>query len=682
MKKSIFLAFFSCAFVSALAQCPKYCFIELFTSANCSPSVYQDHYLRDSILTPNPNNIHAISFNTNWGTGSGSPIMYSHNVAGNDARFTYYGIAAVSNFKLQGNVKGGLPNILQQSDVDDIWANSSPLAVHVNETDLGTNRNVDVTVNTIGVPPSGTHRLFIALVEKTMVFTSPPGTNGDTIFSNVFLDMLNGNTGTHIDLAPTGSSYVHATINYPESWAILDTSELAVIAWVQDSLSKEVIQSGASFDLPVDIGFSNTGAHVLNGPASSSHTFNLQATNTTLAPCTYTFIFHKNAPADWTADFEINGTIYTDTAVISLPADSAVPVFIHATAGPTRSVGEFTLKGIPFDTVTPPITQKVNLISGITDLVVNNTSPQEIISDLTAVQYEYVYDNGLIYASNTGYGSTTQDIMVRAINDNAMTGINNIWLNVSNTMPTFSGDSEFNMLTSFLDGGGNLFISGQDIGYDLSQHPSPAFTSFYTNYLHASYLSDGTTADNLLTAKPTDAVFATIPSSVINDVHGGFYPDHILPQGTGLPVFYYNADSTKISGVRAQESTCKVVYISVGVEMLSLAVRNEIIKLSHDWFYGILGTLEYTNAMHNLSMQQNFPNPCNESTTIFLSDCANNLDFTLVDQLGKIILTKQITQGTLRLDIDTRTLAPGNYIYRIANKVTGNVSAKKLQVIH
>lgn len=49
-------------------------------------------------------------------------------------------------------------------------------------------------------------------------------------------------------------------------------------------------------------------------------------------------------------------------------------------------------------------------------------------------------------------------------------------------------DREF--LEQYLDAGGNLFLSGQDIGWDLNESSDNVDTDFYHNYLHANYLSD------------------------------------------------------------------------------------------------------------------------------------------------------------------------------------------------
>ncbi|MBN1476527.1 hypothetical protein JXA47_07235 [Candidatus Sumerlaeota bacterium] len=54
---------------------------------------------------------------------------------------------------------------------------------------------------------------------------------------------------------------------------------------------------------------------------------------------------------------------------------------------------------------------------------------------------------------------------------------------------TFS-DSEQDLVEAFLEGGGNLFVSGSEIGWDLDSQGSTADRAFYSDYLCADYVKD------------------------------------------------------------------------------------------------------------------------------------------------------------------------------------------------
>ncbi|MDP3012693.1 MAG: CARDB domain-containing protein, partial [Candidatus Subteraquimicrobiales bacterium] len=65
-----------------------------------------------------------------------------------------------------------------------------------------------------------------------------------------------------------------------------------------------------------------------------------------------------------------------------------------------------------------------------------------------------------------------------------------IWFTGNDWSATLTTTDQTN-LQRFLDSGGNLFISGQDIGWDLTSNGTVANT-FYSNYLHARYIRDDT----------------------------------------------------------------------------------------------------------------------------------------------------------------------------------------------
>ena len=58
-----------------------------------------------------------------------------------------------------------------------------------------------------------------------------------------------------------------------------------------------------------------------------------------------------------------------------------------------------------------------------------------------------------------------------------------VWLTGDDYTTTLTA-TDIAALKTFLDGGGRLFISGQDIGYDINTDP------FYASYLHAQYVQD------------------------------------------------------------------------------------------------------------------------------------------------------------------------------------------------
>ena len=97
-----------------------------------------------------------------------------------------------------------------------------------------------------------------------------------------------------------------------------------------------------------------------------------------------------------------------------------------------------------------------------------------------------------------------------------LTDVLNLYLNVSWTFPSIT-DDVVGVLEDFLDNGGNLFIAGQDIGWDQKRRCQCVWDSghsaFYSDYMHATYIADGSTANSSVTFEAGDLVFGNVPRS-------------------------------------------------------------------------------------------------------------------------------------------------------------------------
>jgi hypothetical protein len=94
-------------------------------------------------------------------------------------------------------------------------------------------------------------------------------------------------------------------------------------------------------------------------------------------------------------------------------------------------------------------------------------------------------------------------------------------------------------LTSYLDNGGKLFISGQDIGWNIG------WSSFYQDYLHARYVQDniglyclnGTAGDPI-----TDGLYVCISGDY--GANNQYSPDEIDPISPAQTIFFYDTEAT------------------------------------------------------------------------------------------------------------------------------------------
>jgi hypothetical protein len=573
MKKFTFILGTALA-LNAGAQCPKFVLMEQFTQASCGPCATQNPGFMNTILTPNPVKVHHVAVHTSW---PGTDPMYNFNTGGSQQRVTYYNVTGVPWVAMLGNQKTGGPSAFTQNDVDNAWAAGSPIKLSVTEVDNGTNRDVTVNVKSVGAPPSGAFTLYVAIVERNVQYGSPPGSNGETYFPNVFRLMATGGTtpnnanGVAVTLPSQGNSINMGPYNYPESIAIFQAAQLGAVAWIQNNTTKEVIQCGASWDPQVNAVMIGTATDVMNVPASTQQTFNLTSGNSGNASETFTYTLSNTAPGNWTSGFSVNGTPYTTTGTVTIPANTNYTTTIDVTPSSTPGVGKYTLTmQSQTNPNTPPMISYVYVISGVTDLIVHNTSGfgDPAISG-TPANFESQFIAGLVFANNTAHAATDVNVLVKAINQGQMGNIKNLYMNMGWSFPTFTNPLVA-ALTTFLNVSGHcMFICGQDLGWETfdaaSTYDTPQTQSFYTNYLNASYVNDGPTSPQPITANASDAIFGTTGSNALTSATYGssnFFPDHINAVGNGTVIYYYNSNVNNRAGVRATNGTYKVVYLA------------------------------------------------------------------------------------------------------------------------
>jgi hypothetical protein len=158
-----------------------------------------------------------------------------------------------------------------------------------------------------------------------------------------------------------------------------------------------------------------------------------------------------------------------------------------------------------------------------------------------------------------------------------------IWAsgNQSTVDETFSA-AEQTKVAAYLAGGGNLFVSGSEIAYDLDRPsgPTAADRNFLHNQLHATYAADSSGVWNF-TATGGSIFAGNANGSFDNGSRGIYvvgYPDVLTPTGTGASaaVNYSNVVSGAAGIIyNGAAGGGKVVYLGFPFETITDAnVRN------------------------------------------------------------------------------------------------------------
>ncbi len=657
----------SVLFVTAgIAQAPKYVLLEEFTGMNCGPCAAQNPGFLANILTPNPIVVHHIAYHPSW---PGTDIMYTYNPHPVDSMVMQYGVTGVPNVEMLGNQKNASPSGITQSDINNEFSGGSPIKVQVNDvTTSGQNHTATVVVTTVGTVPAGTYRLRTC-VNEYLYFATAPGGNGEKDFPHVFRKMMPGWAGDAIVLPAIGSS-VTFTYNYLAD-TLWKQPNVKLTSYVQNTVTNEVLNCGATGDPAINYTLSTPAVTVQHGAPAQVNAFNFSSLNTGASAEQFAYSLTTNAPGDWSATFSVGANTYTHADTITTPANSTNTIVINVTPGTSSFVATYTMtvKSVTNPSL-PPMISNVYVISNISDLIVNNSGYiGDGVTPGSAANWDSVYTTGLAYSNEPTTGKTDEKVMAAAIAQNAFAGVRNIYLNIGWTFPAFT-DVEVAQLTAFLNAGGCLLVSGQDVGWDTwgASPASGTFNTrtFYTNFLNAAFVWDGDSIHKTMRTVRTDPIWTGMPDSItVNHFYGPayFYPDGIKPVGLGTTIYTYS--DTSIAGVRATNGVWKTVYLGAGVEMLGTYTdRRLIIKRAHDWFYGLVsGIGAYGAESRNLGLC--YPNPGNSLINIPLSNIDKPMTLEVTDLSGRVISRNQVTVGLTLFSLNTTELNAGVYMYRL-----------------
>ena len=225
--------------------------IETFTSSTCGPC-NPANITAEALFIQNPGIITSIKYQADW-PGTGDP--YYTDEVGN--RIAYYGINSVPRMEIDGGWDQNGNNITQQ--VIDDYVNELCL-INLSSTYLinGNTVDFDITINPLENFNSTNMVVHAAIIEETTY--NNVRTNGETQFEHVVKKMVPSDNGTPINslvagqqvslnlqhifqgnyrLPPNASTPINHTIEH----SVEDFSNLMVVVWIQNVITKEVYQS-------------------------------------------------------------------------------------------------------------------------------------------------------------------------------------------------------------------------------------------------------------------------------------------------------------------------------------------------------------------------------------------------------------------------------------------------------
>jgi hypothetical protein len=330
MKKTLLLSLLLAMAAGVFAQTQRMVLLEHFTQASCPPCATYNPLVKqyfDNTTT----NATAIKYQTSW---PGTDPMNAHNPADVQARVTYYGVSGVPNVVIDGNYAQGNPGSLfaggQSSDMDTRATVASDFDITVTHQFTGSAVNVTAVITATNAVTNANLKAHVVVVEKEIIFANPPGSNGETEFYNVMKAMLPTSAGTDLgDVWSNGTTEV-----LQESWTaanVYDVSQLAAIVFVQDDVTKEIMQTNISEVMTSTI---NQDAGIASANPSGS-AYETVICNTSNQPQITLTNYGNTALTSADINYSINGTQATynwtgnigtfGSEVVSLPAIAYTP---------------------------------------------------------------------------------------------------------------------------------------------------------------------------------------------------------------------------------------------------------------------------------------------------------------------------------------------------------------------
>lgn len=681
--KKVLLLIFILGFIFQTQGYDRKSLVERFTNASCAPcaSINNSWYNFTTGNLVNSETISHVIYN-GWWPGANDP-MYLLNQADNTARINYYGVNAVPWIDVNGTQVSTASATPLNSAVTTGNSQFSPFMLELVQNALSDNL-IKFTITIHRDPTDVTvfenTKLRVALTEKVVSFPSPPGSNGESEFFSVTRKMLPNAAGLEFTIPDPGQS-TEVILEYVPTAAFLQAvnmDSLRVVAFIQNDNTKYVYQSEMFDMLPNFVALIHQASGDVISENSAQVEFEAVIENIGLMDDVYDIDVNAMVPAGWTGEYTtVNGTFpLTQADAVSVQSGEStvinVMLNLNGIDGYGQTEVQFSSQSNPGMSGT--VTLRNVTTTGIDFLVVG--ASEDGHESYLASTLENVYSGN--------YGIVTRSALQQA--DVELTGFDIVGWVAGNTAPAFYPDEVTN-LEYYMDNGGKLFITGQDIGNDVfgAGGQSQFAQSFYNNYLHAEFVSDLATFF-IIKGIPEDPISFGL-QFIASDAPYALSLDKISPYDTAASTVFYYYNGPDVAGIKAATETHGVIYFAFGLEQISdQAIRDTVLSRSIKWLEDVVITdvnPDDNTLITTFNMEQNYPNPFNPSTRIkYQVPEASQVTIKVFDVLGSEITTlvNEIKNaGQYEVEFNASGLASGVYFYRM----TGGdfVTVKKMNIL-
>lgn len=597
--------------------------LEEWTNASCAPCAANNPTI-DAFVAANFSTIVPVKYHV-WWPGSTDP-MYLHNVPENTARTEYYGVSGVPHVIMGGVTTPVYPYTTPGSlqDAYDIqMSKATPLEVSVTDTRFGSDSiKTDISLTIHSPLVYGQYYLRVMAVERWIHYASPPGTNGEADFYDVFRKAYPDITGTPLPLTPGTYNY---SFTYPINAAWVDSMMYSIV-FVQDDANKKVWCSGKGREMPVESIIAQTPGFVGK---------QISRTNVTGTEPQYIHNSLDNPLGGF--NIELFEGIFPPAGWQVINPDGGI-TFEQFDGANGPSLGGS--KSVKMD------------FYSYSNVGASDTMYSRIFTGLQitdSVKFDYAH------AEYPGFGPDR--MIVRVSIDGGQTFPQTIFDKAGNELATVAATS-------------NNFVPAFSSDWDTFTYSLESIVTF------SSVAVQSPNGGEVWVVGETENI--TWTGVNVDDVKIELSTDN----GTGWSTIIESTSNTGTYSwdVSTQDSSDECLI------RISNVANGFVYDVSDDVFtIDVISSLgeELEGIPTEFNLGQNYPNPFNPSTTIkYATPKTSLVSIKVYDLTGQVVasLVNEVKEvGTYEVKFDARNLASGVYLYRM---VAGNfTSVKKLNVL-
>jgi hypothetical protein len=545
---------------------------------------------------------------------------------------------------------------------------NSPFIINLDGNYAPDTRNGSITAEIIatGTPPTNLY-LRYAAVETDIEYA---WSGEDSVFF-VERTMFPSATGVSISLSAGDTIYDTQGFTLDPGW---DITHMYIAVFIQRDTNKEV-QQAAKWTIPINIPAISYVDNLIDDSATGDNDnradpgetvdmiVTLKNADVPFQPATNVSMTITNSDPEITInDGTANFPDMPNNAVVDNSSDP-YNFSVDGGASVHKTTFVYTITADPGGYTK---TDSFEIMIGRPDIIFIDNDGGESAGNIESYFYDAIDDiGGLLYDI-----ATDSAIEINHLSEYSVV----IWFTGNLRNGTVSSTAQ-TTLSNYLDGGGKLFITGQDVGYDIGG------TSFYSDYLKAVFTSDDANYWYVLgvDGDPIGDGFGFLISGGGGANNQGS-PDIISKMADSDTVFEY-AGTIGPCAVRYNSGTFKTVYFSFGFEAIQSAqLREDVLTRVLQWF-DILAGIEEDPFLSQRPFVEIAPNPFVSMMKITVKNITSPR-VEIQDVTGRVVWSSQET-GESEIswngkDFSGRSLPAGIYF---CNVKSGNTTVKTEKVI-